>query len=79
MRQDSAEASGSSTVSLTSMPARFTAVTRFCVAETGGGDDVNVRFQALPDHADRIANVVLRVEREIPAAARAALRDRREA
>ena len=39
-----------------------------------GGDDVHVDFELLPDHADGIANVVLRVDAEIPAGARAGLR-----
>src|SRR5271170_822770 len=30
----------------------------------GGGDDVHVGFQALADHADRVADVILRVERK---------------
>ena len=64
VRQASAEASGSSTVSATRTPARFTAVTRFCVAEAGSGHDVHVDFEALADHADGVANIVLRVEQK---------------
>src|SRR5271154_5801742 len=30
----------------------------------GGGDDVDVRFQALADHAEGVADVILRVQRK---------------
>src|ERR1700741_1005224 len=55
VRQDSAEAKGSRTVSLIKIPARFAAVTRFWV------DGADCPCQALADHPDRVANAFLRV------------------
>ena len=62
VRHASAEASGSSTVSSTTHAGAVHRGDDVLRGRGRGGDDVDVRFQALADHADRVADVVLRVE-----------------